>query len=372
MPANKVIYPCNFVSDHEKGTFYFADSTLKKIRGFKRLLRKGDIEVTVLSFAAPKKSFFSQCMHQKRDVPNSVYYVFRSIFEVRRVIRHMMYLCRERKTFDVVMTYSYTAQCVIMCCFAHYLLGKTIVLDYEDGLFTHRTRGTYYSLLEKVILNVSRGCILVNEGLRRRLRPRNRYEVINGIFPSEKPVRPSSTKKASHKRSVLYSGELSFDYGLSLMFDVFLSPNAEKIDFHITGSGVDEAALVDFIERENLEHVSFHGYIPLGDLRSLEDRVDGFILCQNEDSPIYDTNFPSKLFHFLSFGKAVFLNRCTLFAKYQGFENAFFIDNVQNGANQMLNTLTNGKKYYPEVQSNMEAHNQESLRKLKKMLVGDI
>ena len=103
---------------------------------------------------------------------------------------------------------------------------------------------------------------------------------------------------------------------------------------------------------------------------ALEGRVDGFILCQNEDSSIYDTNFPSKLFHYLSSEKPVFFNRCSLFVKYEAFENAFPVDNVENGGNEILNVFNNHKKSYPEVLSKIESYNNDSVRKLKMILFG--
>ena len=156
--------------------------------------------------------------------------------------------------------------------------------------------------------------------------------------------------------------------GLTSYFKVFLSENAQAIDFHVTGTGRDEASLVNFIAEHALGNVFFHGYISHVALNNLEEKIDGFILFQNEDSPIYATNFPSKLFHYLSFGKPVFFNRCSLFVEYERFTNAISITNVESGAKEILNIFNNCGGYYPQIVSEIKAYNNDSLQKLKKVL----
>ena len=371
MLLNRIIYLCNTISDAERGTFYFADSALKKIRGYKKILEDNGAEVVTLSLSAPKKNFFRQryqfLVGSFRDV---AYYILRLFFEFNRLIKYMIYLTRERKNYAAIISYSYTTQNVLLSCFGYYFLGKRIILDYEDGLFRHRTRYLYYSLLEKIILKISSGCILVNEGLKKRLPANKQSVLINGIFiPQNQPI--DEVKESGNGRiTLLYSGELSFDYGLDLLFKVFLSANVEDIHFHITGSGKDEARLIDFISRHSLKNVFFHGYISLDALKDLEQSIYGYILMQNEDSPIYDTNFPSKLFHYLSSGKPVFLNHCSLFAGFEGFENAFAILNTKNSGKEIVGVLKDRKRYYPGVVSRMEAYNNDSLQKLKMVLFG--
>lgn len=369
MLSNRIIYLCNIISDAERDTFYFADSALKKINAYKKILGDNGIEVETLSLSAPQKAFFQRrSQFFMNNSGNIAYYVLRLLFEFSRLIKHMVYLTRERKNYAAIISYSYTTQNVLLSCFGYYFLGKRIVLDYEDGLFCHRTRYLYYSILEKIILKISSGCILVNDGLRKRLPASKQVVLINGVFMPQKQPSNAGKRLGDDRIALLYSGELGFDYGLFSLFKVFLSVNAQKIDFHVTGRGIDEGSLVNFIAENGLKNVFFHGYIPLDALNNLEERIDGFILFQNEDSPIYDTNFPSKLFHYLSSGKPVFFNRCSLFTGYERFGNAFPIANIENGANQILNILNNRRKYYPEIVSEIEAYNNDSFRKLKMVL----
>ncbi|OQY60339.1 MAG: hypothetical protein B6245_02010 [Desulfobacteraceae bacterium 4572_88] len=370
MSQNKMIYLCNIISDAERDHFYFADSALKKIRGYKKILEENGVDITTLSLSSPKRAFF-----QKQDgtltedaASRMKYYLHRLIFEVARLIRYMAYLTRERKHYTTIMTYSYTTYNVLLACFGHYMLGKKIVLDYEDGLFCNRTRHRYYSFLEKIILKISSGCVLINTGLRKRLPEYMAYTVINGIFLSNGNPACHHKMSGSEKFSILYSGELNFDYGLSLLFQLFSQPGAEQIDFHITGSGDNEEELLEFIQKNPLQNVTFHGYVPLSTLKDLEARTDGFALCQNEDSPIYHTNFPSKLFHYLGSGKPVFFNQCSLFDEYESFENAFPIENMENGVNEILDMLKHREKYCPNVASGIKQHTEDSVRKLKTIL----
>jgi len=66
MLLNRIIYLCNTISDAERGTFYFADSALKKIRGYKKILEDNGAEVVTLSLSAPKKKLFQATLSISR------------------------------------------------------------------------------------------------------------------------------------------------------------------------------------------------------------------------------------------------------------------------------------------------------------------
>lgn len=371
-PAARIIYLCNIVRDDQRDTFYFADSAVRKIRAYEKLLESGGIAVETLSLASPKKALFRPRYSRFIDATGDWgYYVLRLLFEWRRLARSLVYLTRERKNYAAVFAYSYTTMTVALCCFARYFLRKRVVLDYEDGLFRHATRGWYYRMLEKIALRICRSCVLVNAGLAQRLPAGKMRVVINGVFVSGGRPAAEPVFSGNGRMKVLYSGELSFDYGLGLLYKVFRSAGAGAIDFHVTGAGKDAARLREFIAEKGLKNVFFHGYIPLADLTRLEQEINGYILLQNEDSPIYDTNFPSKLFHFLSSGKPVFFNRCVLFAGFEGFENAFAITDPENAGSEISRALTAGKARYPGVAPRLEAYNAESFRKLKMVLVDE-
>jgi hypothetical protein len=282
----------------------------------------------------------------------------------------MIYLFKERNSYSTIMSYSYTTQNVFLACFGHYILNKKIILDYEDGLFTNRgIRHLYYLFLERIILSISSGCIMINAGLKKRIPDRIKTILINGVFML--PLQSPKESEASNNKkiSILYSGSLYFRWGgLSYLFKLFSSPSAEKIDFHITGFGSDELRLVEFIKEKDLRNIFFHGYVSLESLKKIEHDTYGFIVCLNEDSPIYETNFPFKTFSYISSGKPVFLNRCSLFEEYESFENVFLIDNIEDGASVILNVYNNHRKYYPEIFQRMKEYNNNAFEKIKTIL----
>jgi hypothetical protein len=268
------------------------------------------------------------------------------------------------------MSYSYYIPNVFIACFGYYILNKKIILDYEDGAFTNTgIRHIYYLFLERIILSIASGCIIINAGLKKRIPDRIKTILINGVFLL--PIQyPKESETSNNKKiSILYSGHLDFQWrGLAYLFKLFSSQNAEKIDFHITGFGSDEKYLVEFIKEKDLRNIFFHGYISLESLKKIEQDTYGFIVCQNEDSSIYETNFPFKLFSYISSGKPVFLNRCSLFEEYESFENVFLIDNIEDGASVILNVYNNHRKYYPEIFQRMKEYNNSAFEKIKTIL----
>ena len=232
MPENRIVYLCNITSDTERDRFYVADSAIKKIRAYKEILENNGVEVETLSLSAPRKTFFQHHWQFIIDKTGNIgYYILRLLFESSRLIKYMVYLVLNSKNYVVILSYSYATQNVLLCCFGYCFLGKKIILDYEDGLFSHRTRCQYYSFLEKIILKISSGCILVNEGLRRRLPASKPAVIINGVFMSQKQPVNFKRKPIEGKIVLLYSGELNFDYGLALLFKAFLSEDAQQGHF---------------------------------------------------------------------------------------------------------------------------------------------
>jgi glycosyltransferase involved in cell wall biosynthesis len=126
--------------------------------------------------------------------------------------------------------------------------------------------------------------------------------------------------------------------------------------FEITGAGEDVNYLEKQIEENELKNVNFHGYVPRETLKKLEEEASAFVVFQNNDSVFSRTNFPSKLFHYISFCKPVFVNRCDIFNKYGEFENVFFIDPT-NSMEKIKKILSDRKKTYANVKQQMERYN---------------
>lgn len=370
MEEKKIFYICHYVHADEKADFNYADSALKKVQSMVTALESNGSRVTILSVATPKRAFFAKkigkSLYQTRGM---FYYPLRLLFQIKKMMKHMKVLYLKRKCYKTIISYSYLSTNVFLCCYGYIFLRKRVILDYEDGLYRHKTRFLYYAILEKIMLKISSGVIIVNRGLEERLPRGKKHVTVNGVFnliDSNKGHIEQKEKKT--KLSVLYSGELSFDYGLSLLLKIFASTGAGNMEFHITGAGPNENELLDTIKSGNLDNVIFHGYVSLERLKELEYSTDAFILCQNENSPIYRTNFPSKMFHFLSFYKPVFFNQCSLFGDYEEFENAFPINNVENGAEEIQKVLKCKEAYYPSSHHKMEQYNRDVEKKIMSLL----
>jgi len=325
MKVNKVCFICNFVdrTQNLSNTYYYAESSLKKINSIVEILEKKGYAVDIYSLASPKKEMFK--LLPRYNIVNPIYYVLRVLFELFRLFNYLVKLGINRDRYSVVLSYSYTTQNTLFCFFAHHLFGMRIILDYEDGLIYHQTRSGYYKFLEKVMLKISDGVLIVNKGIAERLDNNTKFVLVNGGFNTSNLI--NMEKKSldlNDSISLLYTGEISRSYGLDMMLEFF--KNNLNVKFDITGDGDDVEYLKDEIIKYDLNHVHFHGYVSYDKLVKLEGQATALFLFQNDDSKFSKTNFPSKLFHYISLCKPVLVNKCMMFSEYEEFNNVFVVD----------------------------------------------
>lgn len=109
-------------------------------------------------------------------------------------------------------------------------------------------------------------------------------------------------KKESHKRIVLYAGKVNFRGGSKLMAEAFLNTPGEDVEFWVCGKGncghLSKAAKTD-------QRIKLVGFVTDEELHRMCLEADVFI---NPRDPSHVENrmiFPSKILHYLSYGKPV-------------------------------------------------------------------
>jgi glycosyltransferase involved in cell wall biosynthesis len=322
-----VCFLCNHVPSNLRDDFYYAESTIKKVNSIVDILESRSVKVDIYSLASPKKYKF--IFLNKYKGLGFFYYFLRLFFEVWRFAHYLVVIGLRKNYYSTILSYSYTTQNTLLCFCAHHLFGMRIILDYEDGLIYHQTRSGYYKFLEKVMLKISDGVLIVNKGIAERLGNNTKFVLVNGGFNTSNLINRGKTSLDLNKPvSLLYTGEISRSYGLDMMLEFF--KNNLNVKFDITGDGDDVEYLKGEIIKYNLKHVHFHGYVSYDKLIKLEEQAAALFLFQNDDSKFSKTNFPSKLFHYISLCKPVLVNKCQMFSEYEEFNNVFVVDPSDN------------------------------------------
>jgi len=323
-----ILFACGYVVPGEESLYKFSEAARKKIAGYVSLLAHEGIEVKILPLTAVSEQFF------RRHFPRLLHPLLRPMLKplklmhaLWRLAGHMVRLVVERHTYETLVIYNYSWATVTLAWFARWISRKRIILDYEDGIFMDAQHRRYHMMLESVALRLADASILVNDELRARLPATMPSLVVSGIFPDL-----PATRSANSRPVLLYSGNIDMEFGLGLLMEVLSTLGTASLEIHVTGGGKGAGCLRTFLEEHDLPHVHYHGFIPTEDLLALEERASGYLILQNEDSPYYGTNYPSKFFYYLGRLKPVFVNRCSLFEPYLSIPNAFAFDRPADAA----------------------------------------
>ncbi|MFS4429273.1 glycosyltransferase family 4 protein [Chryseobacterium sp. S90] len=113
-------------------------------------------------------------------------------------------------------------------------------------------------------------------------------------------------KKDSFK--IIHFGSLGLANGAQTIIEsAKLLSNREDIEFLFVGGGSTEKALIDEVEKNNLNNVKFLGKFPMTDVSEIVNFSD-VSMISFLDIPILYTNSPNKLFDSLSAGKPIIVN----------------------------------------------------------------
>lgn len=355
---------CNYVRPEERDQFIFSEAANKKIQGYIDLLSRAGIHVEVLSTASINQNYLRKRLSGwPESLIRMLYLPIRILLVASRVIAAIAQLVRNRNRVDCLFVYNYMPAVSLLAAITHGMLRKRVVLDYEDGLFLDRKGRMLKLSLESMMVRTADACVLVNRGLKSRLLSQTPFMILNGIFPDSAPQPIART--GERRISLLYSGNLSSDFGLELLLEALAG--MESIEVHITGSGKSVDRLTDFTQGKS--NIHYHGFVQLEELRRLESEVDGFLLFQNEGSAYYQTNFPSKLFHYLYSGKPVYFNHCSMFEPYEGFENARVISNTRQ-ADEIIRKTISQPIDTVRLQQQIADYNRDATHRLKRILLG--
>lgn len=177
---------------------------------------------------------------------------------------------------------------------------------------------TIISILERIELAAYRSAdavVVVSEGFRRNIASRGiREEKIFTIpnaadveffLPQEADQEMRCHLGASPEQSlVLYSGAHGISQGLECIVDVAEMVKDEPIHFAFVGDGADKQSVLDQVRNRGLQNVTLLPGVPREEMPRLISVAD-ICLVPLRDIPLFASFIPSKIFEYLSMGKAV-------------------------------------------------------------------
>jgi hypothetical protein len=247
-----------------------------------------DLSPRVRAIHAPTLGLFGKTSFFKKTVGTA--------FNIYWLVRHY-------RKYQLVIFYNFHVEFSVPALMAKRLFELKIVMDYEDGLFNDKGyQGGFYRLLEKTVYREANGFVVVNMGLKERIhlfcREEKPFVVINGFLDTQL-LAQNRVRKMGSVQKVAFTGNFNRGFGFDELLQ-YINHWPEGFTLMITGRAgpQEEGILHDRVK--DLPNICFKGYLDTNEFEALLKGVDVFMLLNNPDSDSNKTNFPSKLFDYLS------------------------------------------------------------------------
>ena len=294
---------------------HFSQAGFNKSLGLISLIRNSGHQVKVISPSlVNRKSFkffpaFSEKSHDLELYHGSVWDI-PGIHLLTSSLSICFWLYKNRRSFEKIYFYNYRPETALPAFFGHFILGKKIYLDYEDGYFQLKINPILkwiINILEKLGNRIISGATVVHPNLIKRLNTKN-VQIILGIIDKNILEHFSNlAPKSTSSKIVMYAGTLDEIRGVDLFLDLaekWIKVYEGDYQFWISGKGPLEKEVRAFQEKYP-NKIKFFGIVPHDELLRLYQQVDAFISLQKPQNKFSEVSFPSKVFEFLSTGKKV-------------------------------------------------------------------
>lgn len=276
---------------------------LQKSTGMKKMMEDVGYNVKIYSPSIvsnnTKKTFES---FYEGDIFHAKVKDLKGINFITSMISIIKELYKNRKEFDMVVYYNFALETSFPAFFCKFFLKKKIFLEYEDGL--HKNEGLFgrvYKGLRYLSKKFTNGYILVNESLINELNNKP-YMVANGVFDWDllEKAKKGNLKSEKEKIVISYTGKISDHFGGSELIE-YMNNLPVNCELHISGYYWKSTVDVEkYIKDNNLNNIYFYGLLEQKEYDLLLKNTDYFLLLNEGESKYKDTNFPSKLFVYLS------------------------------------------------------------------------
>ena len=216
---------------------------------------------------------------------------------------NIYWLVGHYKEYQIVIFYNFHVEFAVPSLVARRVFGLEIVMDYEDGLFDDKGyQSSFYRYLEKAVYRGATGFILVNAGLKERIRLFGQAEkpivVINGFFDTHL-LEENRDSRIGPGLKIAFTGNFNRGFGFSELIQ-YVNHWPKDFTLTITGrAGAEEEGILRSCVKDQ-PNISFKGFLGTREFETLLAEIDIYILLNSPGSDSNKTNFPSKLFDYLS------------------------------------------------------------------------
>ena len=257
-------------------------------------------------------------------------------------------LLRRRSSTDLVVIYNYHAEFAIPALLAAKFARMPFVLDYEDGLFLDRRyQSVFYRSIERAVYSACSSIIYVNPRLADRvgrLGAETPHAVIHSYF-NRADTAGIQASPGTHNE-VLFAGNFSHGFGFDELkqYVVNLPPD---YTFNICGrAGTFETKEIEALCATH-PRARLLGFVPQQALDDLMHRAKAVILLNDIHSDFNSTNFPSKLYDYLSNGKIIVCTTNPLLQSYAAMHCLLQLNSIEKEFPHLARLLGT-RRFVPE------------------------
>ena len=257
---------------------------------------------------------------------------------------NLYWICRHFRKYDLVIFYNYHKEYFLPAYLGKKLFGLPILMDYEDGLFLDKGYQSFlYRYLEKKAYRESRGFFLVNRGLKERISAHGQGHkptlVMNGFLDTEL-LEKNRKWRPGAMRELAFTGNFSGSFGFEELLQ-YVQYLPEKYRFTITGQASPEEEKALRNATKNRPNICFLGRIDSARFEQVFEKIEICILLSSSESDWNKTNFPSKLFDYLSRNRLVLSTGNPVFESYYGLSNFVLLEDFPGDLEKLELILKN-------------------------------
>ncbi len=152
------------------------------------------------------------------------------------------------------------------------------------------------------------------------------YVVVEGVVSKDDNFEGTiiSDRNQTNERIVLYTGSLSYTFGIKNLLDAFSTIDNMDLNLWICGGGEAEKEITQLEKRD--KRVKYFGYVTKEEIYSLQDKADILINPRGVEGEYNKFSFPSKTFEYLKSGKPIIM--CKLPSMPQEYyEHLYLLEN---------------------------------------------
>jgi len=315
----KVIYVAPLFTEDIEDRYdveWYSPAGQNKMRGMIRALSTAGATVVVSPVVPPETLFSYTPTYRTTEsesgaeviVPPAVS-VLRSKLLTRFLVTLMttlavIRLCRRPAVRGAVF-YNFRLITAVPALAAQLVTGRPAILEYEDGLFTHRS--TPIRLVARGLLRATNGrlhgALCVNTNLAARLSTDN-VAIVRGFPSVGLPDELPDPVHDSDGVVVMFAGHFDEVRGIDTFLSVVPEVAGEDVTFWVSGTGRDHEIerVRTAVDQLDDDRVEFFGTLPWEQYRERLVSADVLVNLQDPDAEISEYTFPSKLLDFMSAG----------------------------------------------------------------------